>query len=63
MNHCDYCGCEIDPGERCFIVQLTEIIADRLVYIPKIEDADLPFQVFCSDECVRDYWVEKCEET
>lgn len=72
-EHCDHCKVELGPGEKCFMLMDTEISADGIPIpfadvkivddhpdIAIFEDAHQAAVLFCSDECVRDYFAERC---
>lgn len=71
-ERCIYCKRIIEPGEPCILLMNTEIAASGQA-IPIIavsqdgfERPDLPEEtrliVACSDECVRDHYIEKTKD-
>ena len=69
---CIHCKRTIDPGELCILHMNTEVSAagQAIPIIAATTDGyvmpELPEEtllvVFCSDECVRDHYMDKCQK-
>lgn len=62
VNTCDECGYAIPVGDMGFLLQVTEITVDEAPHFPSAFDLDMPFKLFCTNECLRDFCVKDCQD-
>ncbi len=56
LSICDECSCQVEPGEFCYKLQITEITADGYPYLPNVREiAQYPFRIFCDIKCLHEY--------
>ena len=72
---CHNCKIEFQPGDRCFQFFSTEFSADglpiqvahgcegkKLINVPQLDDGWFALVYYCSDECVLEDFVKRCDD-